>query len=102
MNNQQQKWFYLIILSIVWGSSFILIKKASIGLTLVISKKREIGIPPKVPSPFIIPDIIPAEILVGKLLIFLLEYPCNCKITKNIIITQIERCVILGDKNFNR
>ncbi|MFY0602537.1 MAG: EamA family transporter [Flavobacteriaceae bacterium] len=33
MNNQQKKWFYLIILSIVWGSSFILIKKASIGLT---------------------------------------------------------------------
>lgn len=27
------KWIYLIILSIVWGSSFILIKKALIGLT---------------------------------------------------------------------
>lgn len=35
MNNQQQKWFYLIILSIVWGSSFILMKKALIGLTPV-------------------------------------------------------------------
>jgi drug/metabolite transporter (DMT)-like permease len=33
MSNQQRKWFYLIILSIVWGSSFILIKKASVGLT---------------------------------------------------------------------
>jgi drug/metabolite transporter (DMT)-like permease len=33
MSNQQQKWFFLIVLSIVWGSSFILIKKASIGLT---------------------------------------------------------------------
>ena len=33
MNNQQQKWFYLIVLSLVWGSSFILIKKALIGLT---------------------------------------------------------------------
>ncbi|MDT7832716.1 DMT family transporter [Flavobacteriaceae bacterium S356] len=33
MNNQQQKWFYLIILSIIWGSSFILMKKALIGLT---------------------------------------------------------------------
>jgi drug/metabolite transporter (DMT)-like permease len=33
MNNQQQKWFYIIILSIVWGSSFILMKKALIGLT---------------------------------------------------------------------
>ena len=28
----QQKWFYLIILSVIWGSSFILIKKALIGL----------------------------------------------------------------------
>ncbi|TVZ56600.1 drug/metabolite transporter (DMT)-like permease [Lutibacter sp. Hel_I_33_5] len=33
MNNQQQKWLYLIILSLVWGSSFILMKKALIGLT---------------------------------------------------------------------
>lgn len=33
MNNQQQKWFYLIILSIVWGSSFILMKKALLGVT---------------------------------------------------------------------
>jgi len=33
MNNQQQKWFYLIALSLIWGSSFILIKKALIGLT---------------------------------------------------------------------
>jgi len=29
------KWIYLIILSIVWGSSFILIKKALIGLTAI-------------------------------------------------------------------
>ena len=29
----QKKWLYLIILSIVWGSSFILIKKSLIGLT---------------------------------------------------------------------
>ncbi len=28
-----KKWLYLIILSIVWGSSFILIKKALVGLT---------------------------------------------------------------------
>ena len=33
MNNKQQKWVYLIVLSIVWGSSFILIKKALIGVT---------------------------------------------------------------------
>ena len=33
MNNQQQKWVYIIVLSIVWGSSFILIKKALIGVT---------------------------------------------------------------------
>ena len=26
------KWFYLIALSLIWGSSFILIKKALIGL----------------------------------------------------------------------
>ena len=30
-----KKWIYLIILSIIWGSSFILIKKALIGLTPV-------------------------------------------------------------------
>ncbi|MBL4604188.1 MAG: DMT family transporter [Flavobacteriaceae bacterium] len=33
MSNQQKKWFYLIILSVIWGSSFILIKKSLIGLT---------------------------------------------------------------------
>lgn len=32
MNNHQQKWLYLIILSIVWGSSFILMKKALLGV----------------------------------------------------------------------
>ncbi|WP_428743565.1 DMT family transporter [Tenacibaculum sp.] len=35
MNNQQQKWLFLIVLSLVWGSSFILMKKALIGLTPV-------------------------------------------------------------------
>lgn len=29
------KWFYLIILSVIWGSSFILIKKGLVGLTPV-------------------------------------------------------------------
>ncbi|WP_299106170.1 EamA family transporter [uncultured Tenacibaculum sp.] len=33
MNNQKLKWIYLIILSLVWGSSFILMKKALVGLT---------------------------------------------------------------------
>lgn len=33
MNHQQQKWLFLILLSFVWGSSFILMKKALIGLT---------------------------------------------------------------------
>jgi len=33
MNNQQRKWVYLIVLALVWGSSFILIKKSLIGLT---------------------------------------------------------------------
>lgn len=33
MNNQKQKWFYLVFLSLVWGSSFILMKKALIGVT---------------------------------------------------------------------
>ncbi len=33
MNHQQQKWLYLILLALVWGSSFILMKKALIGLT---------------------------------------------------------------------
>ena len=33
MNLQQKKWLYLGMLSVVWGSSFILMKKALIGLT---------------------------------------------------------------------
>jgi len=33
MNNNALKWVYLIILSIIWGSSFILIKKGLVGLT---------------------------------------------------------------------
>ena len=32
MNNQQRKWLFLIILSLVWGSSFILMKKALLGV----------------------------------------------------------------------
>ncbi|OIP45493.1 MAG: permease [Flavobacteriaceae bacterium CG_4_10_14_3_um_filter_31_253] len=31
MNQQQRKWVFLIILSLVWGSSYILIKKALLG-----------------------------------------------------------------------
>lgn len=33
MENPNIKWYYLILLSIIWGSSFILIKKALVGLT---------------------------------------------------------------------
>ncbi|MDN3491400.1 DMT family transporter [Winogradskyella bathintestinalis] len=33
MKNLNIKWIYLLILSIIWGSSFILIKKSLIGLT---------------------------------------------------------------------
>lgn len=33
MENNSLKWIYLIVLSLVWGSSFILIKKALLGLT---------------------------------------------------------------------
>ena len=33
MNQEQRKWTYLFVLAIVWGSSFILIKKGLIGLT---------------------------------------------------------------------
>ncbi|MEW7289831.1 DMT family transporter [Aquimarina sp. 2304DJ70-9] len=33
MQNTKLKWIYLVILSLVWGSSFILIKKSLIGLT---------------------------------------------------------------------
>lgn len=33
MKNINIKWLYLIILSVIWGSSFILIKKALLGLT---------------------------------------------------------------------
>jgi len=33
MTNYNKKWFYLAILSLIWGSSFILIKKGLVGLT---------------------------------------------------------------------
>lgn len=33
MNKEQKKWMYLFILAIVWGSSFILIKKGLVGLS---------------------------------------------------------------------
>lgn len=33
MGNRKLRWIYLIILSLIWGSSFILMKKALIGLT---------------------------------------------------------------------
>ena len=33
MDNKKLKWLFLIVLSVVWGSSFILIKKGLIGLT---------------------------------------------------------------------
>lgn len=33
MDNKQLRWFYIIILSLVWGSSFILMKKALLGFT---------------------------------------------------------------------
>jgi len=33
MDNKNLKWIFLVILSIIWGSSFILIKKGLIGLT---------------------------------------------------------------------
>lgn len=35
MSNEQKKWVYLAILALVWGSSFILMKKALIGITPV-------------------------------------------------------------------
>jgi drug/metabolite transporter (DMT)-like permease len=33
MTEKQLRWFYLILLSLIWGSSFILMKKALIGLS---------------------------------------------------------------------
>jgi drug/metabolite transporter (DMT)-like permease len=33
MNPKQLKWFFLIVLALVWGSSFILIKRGLVGLT---------------------------------------------------------------------
>ena len=35
MNSKQLRWFYLITVAIIWGSSFILMKKALIHLTAV-------------------------------------------------------------------
>jgi drug/metabolite transporter (DMT)-like permease len=33
MSNDSKKWLFLVILSIIWGTSFILIKKSLVGLT---------------------------------------------------------------------
>ena len=33
MESKNLRWVYLIILSIIWGSSFILMKKALLGLS---------------------------------------------------------------------
>ncbi|MDH3323687.1 MAG: DMT family transporter [Flavobacteriaceae bacterium] len=33
MNSKQKRWFYLLLLSIIWGSSFILMKKALVNLS---------------------------------------------------------------------
>jgi drug/metabolite transporter (DMT)-like permease len=33
MDSRQLKWFYLVALALIWGSSFILIKKGLVGLT---------------------------------------------------------------------
>jgi drug/metabolite transporter (DMT)-like permease len=33
MNNKQLRWFFLIVIAIIWGSSFILMKRALIDLT---------------------------------------------------------------------
>jgi len=35
LSDFQKKWFYLVLLAIVWGSSFILMKKALIGLSSI-------------------------------------------------------------------
>ena len=33
LKDQTQKWFYLVLLSLIWGSSFILIKRSLVGFT---------------------------------------------------------------------
>jgi drug/metabolite transporter (DMT)-like permease len=33
MNSKQTKWFFLMVLALIWGSSFILIKRGLVGLT---------------------------------------------------------------------
>ncbi|WP_306353342.1 DMT family transporter [Flavobacterium sp. '19STA2R22 D10 B1'] len=35
METKQSKWFYLLLLALIWGSSFILIKRGLVGLTAV-------------------------------------------------------------------
>ncbi|MGO4773850.1 DMT family transporter [Flavobacterium sp. W22_SRS_FK3] len=35
MDSKQLKWFYLFLLSLIWGSSFILIKRGLVGLTAI-------------------------------------------------------------------
>jgi drug/metabolite transporter (DMT)-like permease len=33
MNSKHTKWFFLLVLALIWGSSFILIKRGLVGLT---------------------------------------------------------------------
>ncbi|MGB0949031.1 MAG: permease, partial [Marinirhabdus sp.] len=33
MQHKNLKWLYLLVISLIWGSSFILIKKGLVGLT---------------------------------------------------------------------
>jgi drug/metabolite transporter (DMT)-like permease len=35
LTDYQKKWFYLVLLSLIWGSSFILIKKALFGFNAI-------------------------------------------------------------------
>ena len=74
----------------------------TVGWILVTNRNNATGIPPRVVNPFNVPEIIPVKIFDWLLLIFLFIYPFINKIEKKIIIKHTYRCVVSGEKYFNK
>ena len=72
------------------------------GCILVTNKNNATGIPPNVVNPFRVPEITPVKIFARSLFIFLFEYPFIKRIEKKIIIKHTYKCVVSGDRYFNR
>tara|TARA_B100001113_G_scaffold150074_1_gene123126 strand:+ start:397 stop:831 length:435 start_codon:yes stop_codon:yes gene_type:complete len=58
--------------------------------------------PPSVVNPFRAPEIIPVKIFDGSLLILLFVYPLINRIEKKIIIKHTDKCVVSGERYFNK